>query len=147
MLQRIRDGLHGRKWVAWVALAPIALIFVFWGGTNTLDFSGAGGSDAAKVDGERIPAELATRAWTNVQAQWAQQLGAEIPAERQAQMKDGILEDLVRQKVIENRLAEKGFGVTETRVLTEFEKIPAFKGADGKYDPVTARQALQQANV
>jgi len=147
MLQRIRDGLHGRKWVAWVALAPIALIFVFWGGTNTLDFTGAGSSDAAKVDGERIPAELATRAWTSMQSQWAQQLGAEIPAERQAEMKDGILEDLVRQKVIENRLAEERFGVNESRVLSEFEKIPAFKGADGKFDPVTARQALQQANV
>ena len=40
MLLRIRDGLQRRKWLAWFALAPIALIFMFWGGSNSLDFNG-----------------------------------------------------------------------------------------------------------
>jgi peptidyl-prolyl cis-trans isomerase D len=143
MLQRIRDGLHGRKWLAWVALFPIALIFVFWGGSNTLDFSGAGRGDAAEVDGEKIPADAATRAWSQTQARWSQQFGSEIPAGQRERMQDGIIEDLVRQQIIENRLEDERFRVSEARVLSEFEKIPAFKGADGKFDPVIARQVLQ----
>jgi peptidyl-prolyl cis-trans isomerase D len=147
MLQRIRDGLHGRKWLAWLALFPIALIFVFWGGSNTLDFSGAGQGVAATVDGEKIPAETATRAWSEAQARWSQQFGVDIPAEQRTRMQDEILEDLIRTKIIENRLAEERYRVSEIRVLGEFEKIPAFKGPDGKYDPVTARQVLQRVGM
>ncbi len=61
MLQRIRDGLQGRKWLAWLALFPIAAIFVFWGGSSSLDFTGASRQDAAVVDGEEIPASKATQ--------------------------------------------------------------------------------------
>ena len=122
MLQRIRDGLHGRKWLAWIALFPIALIFVFWGGSTTLDFSGAGRGEAAKVDGAEIPAEAATRAWSEAQARWSQQFGTEIPAGQRERMQDGILEDLVRQKLIESRLADGHYRVSEARVLEEFRK-------------------------
>ena len=147
MLQRIRDGLHGRKWLAWLALFPIALIFVFWGGSNSLDLSGAGQDDAAEVDGEKIPAEEATRAWSEAQANWSRQFGMEIPAEQRARMQENIIEGLVRQKLIETRLEEERFRVSDARVLAEFEKIPAFKGSDGKYDAATARQVLQANGI
>jgi len=147
MLQRIRDGLHGRKWLAWVALSPIALIFVFWGGSNTLDFSGAGRGEAAKVDGIKIPAESATRAWSETQARWSQQFGTEIPDAQRERMQDGILEDLVRQKLIEARLAEEHYGVSEVRVVEEIQKIPAFRNTEGKFDAAIARQVLQANGI
>jgi hypothetical protein len=48
MLQRIRDGLQGQKWLAWVVLGAIGATFVFWGGSNSLDFTGV-----SKVHGRR----------------------------------------------------------------------------------------------
>src|SRR4051812_20046327 len=106
MLQRIRDGLHGRKWLAWVALAPIAIIFTFWGGSNSFDFNGVSKRDAATVDGEEIPAEEATRAWSNEQARWSQLKGSEIPVGERARIQDDILEQLVLRKVIDRKLDE-----------------------------------------
>jgi peptidyl-prolyl cis-trans isomerase D len=147
MLQQIRDGLHTRKWLAWLALFPIALIFVFWGGSNTLDFSGVSGQDAAKVDGEKIPATEATKAWSDTQARWSQQFGTEIPEEQRARIQDNILESLVMQKLLELRLDNEHFRVSDARVLSEIQKNPSFKGADGNFDPAMARQLLQANGI
>ena len=123
MLQRIRDGLHGRKWLAWFALAPIALIFTFWGGSSSLDFSGSSRQDAAVVDGEKIPASKATKAWSETQARWSQQFGSEIPAEQRARIQDNILDQLVLEQLLENRLAAENYRVSEQRVLTEIQNF------------------------
>ena len=56
MLQRIRDGLSGQKWLAWIILGAVGATFVFWGGSNSLDFTGVGKQTAAEVDGVEIPA-------------------------------------------------------------------------------------------
>src|ERR1044072_761135 len=109
MLQRIRDGLHGHKWLAWLALLPIALIFGFWGGSNSLDFSGLSGQDAAKVNGEKIPASDATKARSEQQARWSQQFGTEIPEEQRSRIQNDILDSLVLQKLIEQRLDEENY--------------------------------------
>jgi peptidyl-prolyl cis-trans isomerase D len=147
MLQRIRDGLHGRKWLAWLALFPIAAIFVFWGGSSSLDFSGSSRQDAAVVDGEKIPASKATKAWSETQARWSQQFGSEIPAEQRARIQDNILDQLVLEQLLENRLADENYRVSEQRVLTEIQNFQPFKGADGKYDPTLARQLLQSNGI
>jgi len=147
MLQRIRDGLHGRKWLAWLALFPIAAIFIFWGGSNSLDFNGTSRQDAAIVDGEKIPANEATKAWSETQARWSKQFGTEIPAEQRARIQDNILDQLVLQKLLEKRLDDEHFHVSEGRVLTEIQNVPAFKGADGKYDPSLAKQLLQSNGI
>jgi peptidyl-prolyl cis-trans isomerase D len=147
MLQSLRDGLNRRKWLAWFALAPIALIFTFWGGSNSLDFNGTSRQDAAVVNGDKIPATEATKAWSETQARWSQQFGTEIPVEQRARIQDNILEQLVLQKLLEKRLDDEHFQVSEGRVLTEIQNVPAFKGADGKYDPDRARQLLQSNGI
>ncbi len=147
MLQRIRDGLHGRKWLAWLALFPIAAIFIFWGGSNSLDFNGTSRQEAAKVDGEAIPAEKATKAWSDTQARWSQQFGAEIPPEQRARIQDNILEQLVLEKVLENRMDKEHFRVSDSRVFTEIQNFRAFKGADGKYDASLAKQLLASNGI
>ena len=147
MLQRIRDGLHGRKWLAWFALAPIALIFTFWGGSNSLDFNGSGPKDAATVDGETISVQEATKAWQDTEARWSQQFGTDIPPEQRAKMQDNILENLVLKRLIDNRLRDGHYAVNESKVLAEFQNIPSFKGPDGKYDPTQARIALQTNGI
>lgn len=144
MLQRIRDGLQGQKWLAWVVLGAIGATFVFWGGTNSLDFNGTSRTDAAKVNGEAIPASEATQAWSQMQANWARQMGTDIPAEQRAKMQDNILDQLILQKLIKTRLDDQKYRVTNARVNTEIQGISAFKGPDGKFDANQARQILRQ---
>jgi peptidyl-prolyl cis-trans isomerase D len=139
--------MQSRKWIAWLALAPIAAIFVFWGGSNTLDFSGVSKQDAAEVDGTKIPATKATKMWAMAQRQWSQQVGTDIPDEQRTRMQENILDQLVVEQILDNRFAKAHFRVSDARVLSEFERQPAFKGADGKYDANTARQILAMNNI
>jgi peptidyl-prolyl cis-trans isomerase D len=147
MLQRIRDGLHGRKWLAWLALAPIAGIFIVWGGSNSLNLNGASRQDAAKVDGTAIPAADATKAWNDTQKRWSEQFGTEVPTEQRARIQDRILDQLVLEKLLELRLDKEHYRVGEQRVLSEFQNFQAFKGADGKYDPNLARDLLLRNGI
>jgi peptidyl-prolyl cis-trans isomerase D len=146
MLQRIRDGLQGQKWLAWLVLGAIGLTFVFWGGSGALDFSGMSTSTAAEVNGTKIPAEEATRAWSDTQARWARQFGTDIPPEQRVAMQQNILDSLVLRKLVEQRLEDAKFRVSDAKVLSEFQKIPAFQGPDGKFDVATARSVLAQNN-
>jgi len=146
MLQSIRDGLHRRKWLAWLALLPLILIFSFWGGSRN-DTGSAARGDAAKVNGEAIPAQEAAKAWNDTQRRWSQQFNTEIPAAQRAQMQDRILEQLVLERVLKQRLDDEHYRVGEQRVLSEFQNLQAFKGQDGKYDPNVARQMLQANGI
>ncbi|HYJ42693.1 MAG TPA: peptidyl-prolyl cis-trans isomerase [Steroidobacteraceae bacterium] len=146
MLQRIRDGLQGQKWLAWIILGLIGATFVFWGGSSSLDFTGVSGTTAAEVDGVEIPATEATRAWSDMQARWSRQFGTDIPPEQRVAMQQNILDGLVLRKLVEMRLNDSNYRVSDAAVLTEFQKIPEFQGPDGNFDVGTARAVLAQIN-
>jgi peptidyl-prolyl cis-trans isomerase D len=146
MLQRLRDGLQGQKWLAWLVLGAIGATFVFWGGTNSLDFNGTSKNEAAKVNGDEIPAEQARQQWAETQNRWAQQFNADIPADQAAKMQDDILDQLILQKLITSRLHDQKYRVSDAKVLAEVQGISAFKGADGKFDANQARAVLRQYN-
>jgi peptidyl-prolyl cis-trans isomerase D len=144
MLQRIRDGLQGQKWLAVVVLGAIGLTFIFWGGAGSLDLGGSAMQGAASVDGDEIPAFEATRAWSETQNRWATQVGTEMTAEQRTKFQEGIIDNLVLRKVIETRLRDGNYRVSDKSVLAEFQNIPVFQDADGKYDSNQARLYLQQ---
>lgn len=144
MLLRLRDGLSRNKWLAWVVLGAIGATFIFWGGTNSLDFNGTSKNEAAKVNGEEIPASEATEMWSQQQARWAQQFGSDIPAEQRLKMQQDILDQLVLQKLITVRLKDLHYRVSDAKVMAEVEGISAFKGPDGKFDANQARAVLRQ---
>jgi peptidyl-prolyl cis-trans isomerase D len=147
MLQRIRDGLSGQKWLAGLVLGAVGLTFVFWGGSNSLDFNGVSNTTAAEVDGIKIPASEASRAWSDTQARWAQQFGTDIPPEQRVAIQQNILDGLVIRKLVETRLDKANFRISDARVLTEFQNMPQFHDQDGKFDVATARSALAQMGV
>jgi peptidyl-prolyl cis-trans isomerase D len=146
MLQRIRDGLQGQKWLGFVVLGLIGATFVFWGGSNSLDFNGVSNTAAAEVDGDEIPARDANREWSEVQAGWSRQYGTDIPPEQRTAMQQRILDRLVVMKLVEKRMEDTHFRVSEAAVLDQVGKNPNFHGPDGKYDATTARMALAQMN-
>jgi peptidyl-prolyl cis-trans isomerase D len=146
MLQRIRDGLQGQKWLAWLILGLIGATFVFWGGSSSLDFSGFAKTEAAKVDGEVIPATEAMKAWSDTQARWSQQFGTEIPDDQRVRIQENILENLVLSKLLDTRLEEHKYAVGEAKVLAEIQRVPAFQN-EGRYDVVLARDLLRRNGI
>jgi peptidyl-prolyl cis-trans isomerase D len=145
MLQRIRDGLQGQKWLTWLILGGIAATFVLWGGAGSLDLTGAGANTAAEVDGEEIPAEEANQAWSDTQRRFSQQFGTDVPEDRREEIQNRIVENLVMRKVLDQRLDKLNYRVSDDAVFAEWRSIPQFQ-TDGQYDPGKLGIALQEAN-
>ena len=104
MLRKIGDSLKGKKLLPWLILAPLALIFAFWGATGmvSMDFLGAQ-TWAAKVNGKPVPLQEANDVWRNQQSQWQQQFGTDIPDDVRAELQEGVLERLIRARLVGDR--------------------------------------------
>jgi peptidyl-prolyl cis-trans isomerase D len=146
MLLRIRDGLQRQKWLGWTILGLIGATFVFWGGSSSFDFSGVANTDAAEVDGEAIPASEASKAWSDTQARWSQQFGTEIPEDQRVRIQENILDNLVLSKLLDMRLDEQKYAVSEAKILAEIQQVPAFQN-EGRYDVVLARDLLRRNGI
>lgn len=146
MLQRIRDGLHGQKWLAWLILGAIAATFVFWGGSGSLDFTGIGGSVAVEVDGEEVSAQEAARRWADIEVNWAQQVGTEMPAEQRRAMQERLLDSLALQKLIETRMRDQNYRVSDASVVAYWREMPEFQ-QDGTFSRSAFNMYLQAAGL
>ncbi len=144
MLQRIRDNLHGP--LAYFILGAIALVFVAWGAYGIVDVGIGQGAYAAKVNGEKIPLETVRQAWIDQQAQIARAFGGEIPPDRKAQLQQSVLEGLIARAVIDNRVHDLGYRVTDEQVKAAIEQETAFQ-IDGKYSASIAKARLAQAGL
>jgi len=147
MLQKIGDSLKGRKILPWLILAPLALIFAFWGATGmvSMDFLGAQ-TWAAKANGKQISLQEAGDVWRNQQSQWQQQFGTEIPDDVRTELQDGVLERLIRARLVGDRSQDGGYRVSAARVQEEIMSEPAFQ-VDGKYSETLALARLAQIGI
>jgi peptidyl-prolyl cis-trans isomerase D len=147
MLQKIGDSLKGRKILPWLILVPLALIFAIWGATGmvSMDFLGAQ-TWGAKVNGKQIPLQEAGDVWRNQQSQWQQQFGAEIPDDFRSELQDGVLERLIRARLVADRSEEGGYRVSAERVQQEILSEPVFQ-VDGKYSGTRALARLAQIGI
>src|SRR2546423_13023551 len=96
MLQKIGDSLKGQKWLAYLVLGALALVFAAWGAYGVVNLSFGGSNYAAEANGSKISLEEARDAWLRQQTQWQQRLGgAEIPPPLRAKLQDQGLEGLI----------------------------------------------------
>src|SRR2546423_11490987 len=96
MLQKIGDSLKGQKWLAYIVLGALALVFAAWGAYGVVNLSFGGSNYAAEANGSKISLEEAREAWLRQQTQWQQRLGgAEIPAPLRTKLQDQVLEGLI----------------------------------------------------
>ena len=149
MLQRIRDGLQAQKWITYVVIGALILVFAVWGATGLIDRDLLGGrpSYAAKANGEKISLQDAQQAWQRQQIQMSRQFGTtEIPAELKTRMQDQVLEQMVADALLHSHANKLGYRVSDTSVQEEIRKLPAFQ-VEGKYSPEAARYALQNAGM
>jgi len=139
MLQNIRENLTGK--VALIVLGTIALSFVFVGGAN---FSNVSSGYAAKVDGKDIGIGTFENAYRD-QIRDNPQYAA-LPEDLRLRLRANILEQLVRQQVIDNYLEQAGFKITDQQLTDMVRRFEEFQ-VDGKFDRDTYERVLLGASL
>src|SRR5688572_18450528 len=110
MLQRIHDSLG--KWVVVVVLGLIGLSFIFWG----VDFGLTGTATfAARVNGEEVPLTDFDRELQARQNQYQQVTRSELSEDMRRELRRAVIEDLVRDTALKQRVEEQGYRVSDER--------------------------------
>jgi peptidyl-prolyl cis-trans isomerase D len=132
MLQRIHDSLTLGRWVVVIILGLIAFTFIFWG---IGDFGSVGASFAAKVNREEVSLvdfenELQAR-----QRRFTELYRIDPTEEARREMRAAVVEDLVREEALKQRVQEQGYRASNERVTQSIREIPAFQvGGEFSYD-------------
>ena len=136
MLTKIREKFTG--WIAFAILALIGVPFLFLG-YGSYDF--LGGPFAAKVDGSEIGVLQFEQAYRNqVEANPAL---ADLPDEFRVQVRQGVLESLIRERLVDMHVIGEGYQVSDENLDRMIMSIPDFQ-VDGVYDEDTASAILLQ---
>ena len=135
MLTQIREKFAGG--IAIAILAVIGVSFVFFGA----NIDPRSSSFAAKVDGSEISVGL-------FENTYRQQLDrnptlSQLPTEYRVQVRQGILDALVRERLVELYLAEAGYQISEAQVDASIQRVPEFQ-INGTFDLETAETLLRQ---
>ena len=142
MLQSIRDSLHNHKWLGYLVLGALALVFAAWGAYGIVNLSTGSAQYAAEAGGQKISIEAARNAWQQAQ----QRMGGEIPAPQQAAYQDRLLESMIREALLTDRAHELGYRVSDQAVKDAIRNEPAFQ-VEGKYNAEVAKSRLEQVGV
>jgi peptidyl-prolyl cis-trans isomerase D len=147
MLQRIRDSLQSQKWITYVVIGALILVFAAWGAYGIVDLSIGPPRYAAKANGEKIELKEAQETWRRQQIQLARQFGGtDIPAELKTRMQDQMLEAMIADALLHSHAEKLGYRMSPDAVHNEVRQLPAFQ-VEGKYSPEAARYALQNAGL
>lgn len=147
MLQSIGDRLKGHKWLAYIVLGPLVLIFAAWGAYGIVNLNVQASNYAAEAGGVKISLEQARNLWLRQQSQWQQRLGgAELPAELRAKLQDQVLEGMIRGELLNERTHDLGYRIGHAEVLAAIKNEPAFQ-IEGKYSASAAEDALARAGL
>jgi peptidyl-prolyl cis-trans isomerase D len=146
MLQSIRDRLESQKWLTYVVLGALAVIFAAWGAYGVVNLSFGGATYAAKADGDEISIQDARNAWQRQQAQWQQRFGGDIPAQEKSILQDQMLESMVRDLLVTQRAHNLGYRVSDDDLIKAIQAVPRFQIA-GQYSPDAAKLVLSQMGV
>ena len=125
MLQNIRERVTGK-----FALGILVLIgssFLFFGVSS--DYISFG--YAAKVNGKEIPTPVFENAYRDQLLRFEEQ-GIDIPDEVMQLVKEGVLDALIRDTVVDIYLEENGYRVPDT-IVTDFIQRQADFRSEGKF--------------
>ena len=144
MLQRIHDS--SARWVAVILLGLVSIGFIFW----RADFSnGRTATFAAKVNGENLSLQEFDREVQSRQNRYQQQYRTELSEDMRRELRRAVVEDMVREAVLKQRVEEQGYRVSNQRVVDSIKSISAFQveGQFSKaiYDNLLATQGLSPA--
>jgi peptidyl-prolyl cis-trans isomerase D len=135
MLQVIREKFTGGFAIAILAL--IGVPFLFFG----INYDFIGTSFAAKVDGVEIGAGQFEQSYRQ-QMQQNPDL-AQLPDEYRVQIRESVLDSLIRTRLVELYLIDAGYQISDEQVTTALQNTPDFQ-VDGVFDKDTYRTLLAQ---
>ena len=147
MLQNIGDSLKGKKFLAWLILIPLVLVFAIWGATGAVNFDLSGArSVAASGDGVEVEFDRANRIWQDELSLFQQQTGTEPTAEIPDAILDQTLERLIVGELIAARAQDMGYAVTERAIYEAIQSETAFQ-VEGRYSESLALARLSQLGL
>jgi peptidyl-prolyl cis-trans isomerase D len=124
MLQTFRESTG--RWVAGIILGLIAVTFVFFG----IDFSVTGATFAAKVNGEEISLLEFEREYQQTQNQYQQLYPIELTDDVRRELRRIVIERMVLGTVLQQRVDEVGYRVSDERLRAAIRTTPAFLVGD-----------------
>ena len=129
MLQNIGDILKGQRWLAFLVLGLLILVFALWGTYGIVDLTFGAPKYGLKVNGEEIPDRDAAARLAG--APVAVPAADSRPTFRRpcaAKLQNQLLDQYMRETLMRQRATERGFRVSD-------------ESADRR--PTRARQAFQ----
>lgn len=141
------DFVHKNKRVIQVFLALIAITFMTWGIESYTRMQG-GRDTVATVNGLEISSRELDDELRRRHDQLRQALGANYdPAQFEGpEMRRGLLESLVSQRLIASAAYSAHLTVTDEALIDSIHSIPAFKGPDGAFSKSAYESVLRQQN-
>src|SRR5690606_26747930 len=136
MLQNIRERITGGWAIAFLVLMAIRLAFF----GISLDFTG--GSYAAKVEGVKIPAAQLENQYQAELARYAE-FGTDLPAELRSLVRQGVLNNLIRETLINVHVSEQGYRISDQMITDFIQRVPEFQ-VDGRFSKDRYYQWLEE---
>jgi peptidyl-prolyl cis-trans isomerase D len=143
MLQNIGDVLKGQRWLAFLILGLLILVFALWGTAGVVDLTFGTPKYGLKVNGEEIPSTQLQQDWQERQSQYQQQFKTDIPPEVRAQLQNSLLDQKIRETLMRQRATELGFRVGDEALMNSYRSQAAFQ-VDGKFNEEVAKALLAQ---
>jgi peptidyl-prolyl cis-trans isomerase D len=143
MLQDIGDKLKSHRWLGFILLGALALIFAMWGAYGVVDLTFGAPSWALKVNGEEIPAATMQDNYRQRLSALQQQLKDEVPLAQRRSLQEQLVDDSVASTLLRQRATERGLRVSEDDVTNAYKAQSAFL-VDGKFNAVVAQSLLKQ---
>lgn len=141
MLQNLHDNLKGVT--AWVLVALISVPFVLFG-VDSLFLSGSSVEKAAEVNGEKITRFQVDQAVQIRKQQLLNRFGDIDPALLNDELlRQPVLQDLVRQTVIEQSARDNGMDVAAATAFQLIREIPDYQ-VDGSFDAQRYEYAIRR---
>ena len=120
MLQVIRDRFTGGFAIGILALLGVS--FIFFG----VSFNFIGLGFAAKVDGQEISVAAFENAYRNALLQYTDQ-GIDVPPEFRRVIREGVLDSLIRQTLLDQYVVDAGFRINDSLVTSYIQRATQFQ--------------------
>jgi peptidyl-prolyl cis-trans isomerase D len=139
--------VHENKRLVQIVLAFIILPFALWG-VSSYDRSGNAADVVATVNGTKISQKEFENALRQQQDRMRQQLGSSYDSSMfdTPQMKQAVLDNLVKQRLLIERARSAGLTVPDEQVAQTIAGIGAFQ-VDGKFDKKRYESVLANQNL
>jgi peptidyl-prolyl cis-trans isomerase D len=146
MLQNLGDKLKRHKWLGYLVLGPLAIIFAAWGAYGVVNTSFGSSNYGLKVNDQEFSAATMQNAWQQRLSQIQAQQKTDIPAAERTLLQQQLIDQYVRTAIMQQRAKESGFRVSDAGLLDGIKKEPAFQ-VDGRFDANAYRNVLAQSGL